>query len=479
MRIWQRSLILVTIPIVVGAANVGFLAHSLSKIVDLLDASKRQFALMQEIDHVLVSFSLALGELAGSFSHSGEKNRKNALNYITTTKQSVENIRSLGANDPEITSLLNDKSINETFTGLESMLQDTSFDGGPASTFMAMKELKPTWVRAARVTNACQKLLARARQNQEIIEKEQIASLQTLYTRLYLLGFVSAALMIVAIVLFNIIVERRLKVVLKNASRLPTLQTLELPLEGSDEFSELDMAIHEAFNRLQLGRDFRGNVMSMVAHDLRSPLASMNMGIETLRARTSADDVTSQKKLESISKSIDRMIKQISEFLDVQKMEFGKIDIARRPTTMTEIVKAVFSTVDDMAKSKGLHLELIDNTDEVSLDGEKISQVLTNLITNSIKFAPKESTVTVEVEPLHEHGIECRVIDRGPGLSEETRARLFKKYVAGEAVDWIGQSGLGLFIAGWIVQSHGGEIGLKPSSEAKGTIFWFSIPDCR
>ncbi|MGH9547963.1 MAG: sensor histidine kinase, partial [Terriglobales bacterium] len=76
-------------------------------------------------------------------------------------------------------------------------------------------------------------------------------------------------------------------------------------------------------------------------------------------------------------------------------------------------------------------------------------------------------------------GIECRVKDRGPGLSEQTRLQLFRKYMPGEAVDWIGHSGLGLFIAGWMVQSHGGEIGLKPAGEEKGSVFWFTIPNCR
>ncbi|WP_019910121.1 ATP-binding protein [Paenibacillus sp. HW567] len=218
----------------------------------------------------------------------------------------------------------------------------------------------------------------------------------------------------------------------------------------------------------------KSELVSTVSHELRTPLSSVLGFTELLLSKTMKPE-KQLKYLETIHKEAKRLTELINDFLDLQRMESGTQQYTIEQAHLSEIVLSVI----DQYKLSGTHHILLEDDalhDEVSVDKDKMVQVLTNLLSNAIKFSPgsQEVKVLLHNEPDR---IVVRVQDTGLGIPKNQIGQLFQKFrrVDNSASKRIGGTGLGLAICKEIIEKHKGAIGIE-SVEGEGTTVWFSLP---
>jgi CheY-like chemotaxis protein len=174
----------------------------------------------------------------------------------------------------------------------------------------------------------------------------------------------------------------------------------------------------------------------------------------------------------------DRLIRLINDILDLEKIEAGKIQLRLAALEPAELVDTTVAELRAMAMQFKVRIvPLIERRDQVAGDRDRVIQVLTNLVSNALKFSPEEGEVTIAVADGAPGFMRFTVTDQGPGISEEQRARLFGRFVQLDAADTRkrGGTGLGLAISRSLVEQQSGRIGVD-SAPGRGSAFWFELP---
>ena len=224
----------------------------------------------------------------------------------------------------------------------------------------------------------------------------------------------------------------------------------------------------------------RADLVSMVAHELRSPLTSVKGFTATLLAKW--DRFTDEQKLlmlATVNADADRVTRLLSELLDVSRIDAGRLELRRQVVDVPAAVRRVVAGSVASGEHEGrFQVQVAGELPEMWLDPDKLDQVLHNLVENALRHG--DGTVTVRVQAVgadsgaeFESGAVVTVADEGDGIPEETAARVFTKFWRGGARR--GGTGLGLFIAKGIVEAHGGTIAAG-RSESGGAEFRFSLP---
>jgi signal transduction histidine kinase len=216
----------------------------------------------------------------------------------------------------------------------------------------------------------------------------------------------------------------------------------------------------------------------MVSHELRSPLGSIKEGINLVLEGLAGNINDEQKDLlDTAKRNTDRLGRLINNVLDFQKMASGKMVFDIRENDINEVVLEVNKAISLLAKEKGLDLvvDTDDSIPKVRFDKDKIIQVLTNLVSNAIKYTEKGNiSISTKQEDNTVHVI---VQDTGMGIKAEDMKKLFCAF---EQLDSTrdkkkGGTGLGLAISNEIILAHKGKIWAE-SEEGKGSAFHFTIP---
>lgn len=225
----------------------------------------------------------------------------------------------------------------------------------------------------------------------------------------------------------------------------------------------------------------KSEFVSTVSHELRTPLFIFKNIISNAMAGVMGKvSHRLHESLKMADKSIDRLSRIISDFLDISKIEAGEMKLRKTIVPVQEIVSEVAGSLETLASAKSI--ELNTNMDKkeliVDVDRDRIIQVLMNLIGNAIKFVPANSKVDVDVVDCREH-VRIAVRDNGPGLSEEEAEKIFDRFVQIHQFAGPGEhgTGLGLAIAKELVQMHEGRIWVE-SLPGKGCCFFFTLPKC-
>lgn len=223
----------------------------------------------------------------------------------------------------------------------------------------------------------------------------------------------------------------------------------------------------------QMKTDF----ISLVSHELRTPLTAMKGATDNLLDELGGELSAIQREcLSIIKRNIDRLARLISDLLDVSRIEAGKIQLNKQSVKIGMIIDDVFSLLKQPAKDKIITLveSYAADLPLVEADPDKITQVITNLVGNALKFTPSGGKITVGVALIQGY-LRVNVIDTGLGIPHQDLEKIFDKFyqVAGEQQKK--GTGLGLPICKGIVEKHGGKIWAESELE-KGSKFSFTLP---
>lgn len=223
----------------------------------------------------------------------------------------------------------------------------------------------------------------------------------------------------------------------------------------------------------------KSRFLGMVAHDLRNPIASIQMAAELLAdPEAFLDSGERQAFLSDINRQAGYMVDLIDDLLDVTKIEAGRLDLRKEMIDLDEFLGDAVRRHANLAVRKGITVTLASRHEgTVEADRKRLRQVLDNLISNAVKFSPTGSAV--EVGGRHEQGSWIvEVTDHGPGLTDADRQAVFEYFTTLSAQPTGGENstGLGMAITRRVVEAHGGEVGVD-SRIGVGSTFWFSIPD--
>ncbi|MCH3883758.1 sensor histidine kinase [Tenacibaculum aquimarinum] len=222
-------------------------------------------------------------------------------------------------------------------------------------------------------------------------------------------------------------------------------------------------------------RDFLGNV----AHELKTPLFTVQGYILTLIEGAAEDKVIRKKYLERANKGVERLTSIVKDLDMITKLETNELKINIEPFNILELVQNVFDLFEMKAKKRNIFLQF-DKIYEFPIyvkgDIEKIQQVLINLIVNSIKYGVVKGVTTVGIESYNENKFIIRVSDNGEGIEQKNISRLFERFyrVDQSRSREQGGSGLGLSIVKHIIEAHNETILLK-STYGKGSEFSFTL----
>jgi len=249
-----------------------------------------------------------------------------------------------------------------------------------------------------------------------------------------------------------------------------TLETIEI------QNIELDMARKEALKASQIKSEFLANM----SHEIRTPLNGI-IGFTRLLERSTLSP-RQQDYLGTIRKSAESLLSIINDILDFSKIEAGKLSLEHIPLDLHDIIEDVQTMLAPMAQEKGLEQAAIIYSDvPTGLLGDplRIRQVLTNLVSNAIKFTERGSIVVramLEEERGAEAVVKITITDTGNGLSPDLQKNLFNAFTQADqsARRREGGTGLGLAICKRLVEGMGGEIGID-STSGRGSTFWFTV----
>ena len=223
--------------------------------------------------------------------------------------------------------------------------------------------------------------------------------------------------------------------------------------------------------------ELKSDFISTVSHELRTPLSIIKEGISLVLDKIPGEINEKQSKILDISKyNIDRLARIIDSLLDISKIEAGKVDLKRNLINISDVVKQVSSSFEVKIKEKGLEMRLdIDNViGTVWADADRITQVLTNLIGNAVKFTPS-GRIDISCKDKG-NGVTCSVSDTGVGITKSDIPKVFDRFQQFGRQAGAGDkgTGLGLSIAKNIIDIHNGAIWVE-SEFGKGTRFTFKL----
>lgn len=220
----------------------------------------------------------------------------------------------------------------------------------------------------------------------------------------------------------------------------------------------------------------KNDFIAMASHELKTPLTSLKAYIQLLEVKLSASsDPFVASSLTKALNQVNKMTALIHGFLDLSKIEPGKLQLKKNVFDINKLVQDVIAESRVIAGTHSLKFASA-GVIKVNADREKIGQVISNFISNAIKYSPKGSTVTLATE-ITENQVRVSVADEGVGIKPKDQEKIFQRFYRVEDDDMkhVAGFGIGLYLSSEIVHRHKGSISLL-SEEGKGSVFSFTLP---
>ena len=238
-----------------------------------------------------------------------------------------------------------------------------------------------------------------------------------------------------------------------------------------------------SFARIAEANRMKSEFVSIVSHQLRTPLSALKWSLDLFRSKRLGDITEKQKEyLDIINESSVKMVKLVNDLLNVNRIEQDRLETQPILFSFEELIGNVIRELKFLAGAHNVKIIFKDQKSlpKVYADPDKIRMVIQNLVDNAIKYSKKEEglvEISAKRDEKNENMIKIMVKDNGLGIPGFMQKQVFGKFFRGE--DLVKQkvegTGLGLFIAKGIVNLSGGKMNFK-SQEGKGSTFWFTIP---
>ena len=226
----------------------------------------------------------------------------------------------------------------------------------------------------------------------------------------------------------------------------------------------------------------KSEFVSTVSHELRTPLTSIKGALGLIRAGAIGDLPDKLKSMLDIAyNNSERLVLLINDILDMEKIQSGEMHFNMKPMDATALAKSAIEANQGYGAQHGVTFVLTGMDEEAFVHGDvdRLMQVMSNLMSNAVKFSPAQGSVEISVTRKGDI-IRVTVSDKGPGIPENFRRRIFSRFSQADSSDTRQKSGtgLGLSISKAIIEDHGGTIGFD-SVEGKGTTFFFELPELK
>ncbi len=247
-----------------------------------------------------------------------------------------------------------------------------------------------------------------------------------------------------------------------------------------DNLQVINKELQEANVNLRTLDKTKSEFLSIASHQLRTPVSAIKGYLSMI---LDGDFGRVPKKIKKVANDLfdssSRLARLIDIFLNVSRIESGRLKLDKQPLDIDPLIKSVISELSNQANSKKLKLEYTQSCKKVPLilaDSDKIRDVVLNLVDNAIKYTQK-GKITLLVSCSRKI-LNFQVKDTGIGIEKDEVKTLFRKFVRGSGVAQIhtGGSGLGLFIAQKIIKEHGGKIWAESDGRGRGSVFQFILP---
>jgi two-component system CheB/CheR fusion protein len=268
------------------------------------------------------------------------------------------------------------------------------------------------------------------------------------------------------------------KTMLLNARRLDTVQMILLAIEDTTELKKADEKIREQMEELKSLDELKTQFLTITSHELRTPMTPMKAQLQMLLEGYFGNINENQKQsIAMILRNTERLDKLIVDILDISRIQSGRLTFELKKVQPADCIRESITNMKPLADEKNIAITTkIDKLPKITFDKDRVTQVLTNLIDNAIKFTPEKGKITIEAKK-QKNDVLVKVKDTGIGMSQKNLKRIFTPFLQMDSSysrKYKG-TGLGLAICKGIVEQHGGEI-LAKSKLDKGSTFYFTLP---
>jgi K+-sensing histidine kinase KdpD len=229
------------------------------------------------------------------------------------------------------------------------------------------------------------------------------------------------------------------------------------------------------YDQLAALEKMRDELVHMIVHDLRSPLAGVCVLLDLMIEDLAAVAPQAQSDVAACRATAQRMIEMITTILDVNQIEAAAMKLALAPCDLVATTRGVITEMRALATDRHVVLEPATPSVRVIADARLVGRVVQNLLANALRFTPRGGTVRIAVD-ARASGVRFAMCDEGKGVPEVARTRIFEKFGALDPEARGHSTGLGLPFCRMAIEAHGGAIGVDANDGRPGSTFWFTLP---
>jgi len=247
-----------------------------------------------------------------------------------------------------------------------------------------------------------------------------------------------------------------------------------VPERGATEVRALATAFNDMRDEVQASQQAQRDFLANVSHDLKTPLTSIQGYAQAITDGAAPNPTDAAHIIHDEAARLNRMVFQLT---DLMRMQSGRLSMQKTALDMGAITTGISERLSVVAEKRDITLHVnAPSMPHVAGDGDRIAQVLVNLISNAIKYTPKNGNIYITTKSVQD-GVEVAVQDTGIGIPAEDLPRIFERfYQVDKARGPQRGTGLGLAIAKEIIEAHGGKISVSSDGKNKGTRFAFWLP---
>lgn len=291
--------------------------------------------------------------------------------------------------------------------------------------------------------------------------------------RLIVSVYLKLFIVVAVSVLFIVFVSSFIVIILFNWSK-----SLEQEVdEKTQELKDSNESLRAANKKLKELDRLKTEFLSIVSHELKTPLTAMKTSGEFLLETEECDRSLRKKMLDIIIRNIDRQSRMVDDLLDISRIESDRMKFNKEPVDIEETIKVSLEVVDTIIRNKDMKVAVSvpDDLEIITTDKDKLVQVFVNLLNNAVKFSNKGGTIKINVEDETD-SLRISVSDNGIGMGPEEVEKIFDKFyqIDSTSTRRVGGSGLGLSIVKGIIEGQGGTITVR-SEPGKGSTFVFTL----